>query len=380
MKLRFSHPTNWRIVWKIGGGFAVVLGISATIAVAGGAGLWRTSAAFTGYRMIADNVRMLSALQESVAAARLGAGQQFVGDEGSARRVLADIDAARTIIETNARQLGSLPEEETKSELLRMQDAFKRVARGLSDAAKERADLEEASLSADKDATDLLALLAAGADVKQQLMASDIGHLVMESRLAAQRFLESASAEDREQVEQLLARAIDTTTALDKEPNVRPFHGALDQPDQEDALRLTRALQDELLRQSDFVALCLPLGPGMRHLVDRRFLACMKPGALLINTARGSLVDEAAVADALESGALGGYAADTFAMEDWALPDRPCEVSNRLREMPEKTLFTPHLGSAVDLVRRDIALQAATSVLEYLQGEVPSGAVNQLQA
>lgn len=229
MKLRFSRPKDWRIVWKIGGGFAAVLGISATVAAAGGAGLWRTSAAFTGYRTIADEVRMLSALQESVAAARLGASQHVVGDEASARHVLENIDAAGTVIEKNGRQLGSLPEDETKNELLRMREAFKRVAGSLSIAAKDRADLEQASLSADEDATDLLALLAAGADVKQQLMASDIGHLVMESRLAAQRFLGSASAGDREQVKQLLARATATTAALDKEPNVHPFHSALEQ-------------------------------------------------------------------------------------------------------------------------------------------------------
>jgi phosphonate dehydrogenase len=149
-------------------------------------------------------------------------------------------------------------------------------------------------------------------------------------------------------------------------------------PDQEDALRLQRATRDDLLARSDFVVLCLPLLPQTRHLVDRDFLARMKPGALLINTARGSLVDETAVADALASGALGGYAADTFAMEDWALDDRPLEIDGRLRDAAEKTLFTPHLGSAVDRVRREIALQAAASVIEALRGETPAGAVNRL--
>lgn len=147
-------------------------------------------------------------------------------------------------------------------------------------------------------------------------------------------------------------------------------------PDQEDELRLRRTSRDELQAQSDFVVLCLPLRPETRHLADRAFLARMKPGAFLINTARGSLVDEAAVADALDSGALGGYAADVFPMEDWALPDRPREIDTRLRDAPANTLFTPHLGSAVDRIRRDIALQAAASLLEALRGAVPSGAVN----
>lgn len=145
--------------------------------------------------------------------------------------------------------------------------------------------------------------------------------------------------------------------------------------DLEDELRLRRVALGELLEQSDFIVLCLPLLHDTRHLVDRDFLARMKPGALLINTARGSLVDEAAVADALEGDRLAGYAADVFPMEDWALPDRPREVSARLLDS-HKTVLTPHLGSAVDRVRREIALQAAESMLQALRGEVPAGAVN----
>lgn len=147
-------------------------------------------------------------------------------------------------------------------------------------------------------------------------------------------------------------------------------------PDQEEELRLRRVALGGLLEQSDFVVLCLPLLPDTRHLVNRDFLARMKPGAFLINTARGSLVDEAAVGDALGSDRLAGYAADVFSMEDWALPDRPLEVSARLLES-DKTVLTPHLGSAVDCVRREIALQAAESMLQALRGEVPAGAVNQ---
>jgi phosphonate dehydrogenase len=146
-------------------------------------------------------------------------------------------------------------------------------------------------------------------------------------------------------------------------------------PDQEDELRLRPVALGELLEQSDFVVLCLPLLRDTRHLVNRDFLARMKPGALLINTARGSLVDEAAVADALEGDRLAGYAADVFAMEDWALPDRPREVSARLLKS-HRAVLTPHLGSAVDRVRREIALQAAESMLQALRGEVPAGAVN----
>lgn len=112
-----------------------------------------------------------------------------------------------------------------------------------------------------------------------------------------------------------------------------------------------------------------------RHLVNRDFLARIKPGALLINTARGSLVEEAAIADALEGDHLAGYAADVLPMGDWTLSDRPRDVSARLREN-RKTVLTPNPGSAVDCVRREIALRAAGNMLRVLRSEVPAGAVN----
>jgi phosphonate dehydrogenase len=146
-------------------------------------------------------------------------------------------------------------------------------------------------------------------------------------------------------------------------------------PSREDELRLHRVALGELLEQSDFVVLCLPLLRETRHLVDRNFLARMKPSGVLVNTARGSLVDEGAVADALEGDRLAGYAADVFSMEDWALPNRPRKISARLLRS-RKVVLTPHLGSAVDRVRREIALRAAESILQALRGEIPAGAVN----
>ena len=111
----------------------------------------------------------------------------------------------------------------------------------------------------------------------------------------------------------------------------------------------------------------MPLTPATLHLIGRDALARMKPGALLINVGRGSVVDESAVADALEAGALGGYAADVFEMEDWALPDRPQAIDPRLLAHP-RTLFTPHLGSAVERVRREIEMRAADNIADVLAG------------
>jgi phosphonate dehydrogenase len=124
---------------------------------------------------------------------------------------------------------------------------------------------------------------------------------------------------------------------------------------------------DELFASSDLIILAAPLTPTSRHLIDRSTIAAMKPGARLVNVGRGSTVDERAVADALEDGRLGGYAADVFELEDWGLPDRPRRVDPRLLAHPA-TVFTPHLGSAVDEVRLAIALRAADNVIDVLTG------------
>lgn len=134
---------------------------------------------------------------------------------------------------------------------------------------------------------------------------------------------------------------------------------------------------DELVATSAFLVSALPLTAETRHIVDSRVLAAMPEGALLVNPSRGSVVDEAAVADALEQDRLAGYAADVFEMEDWALPDRPRQVEPRLLAMPDKTLFTPHLGSAVRKVRIAIERDAAENMIEALQGRRPHGAINE---
>ncbi len=133
---------------------------------------------------------------------------------------------------------------------------------------------------------------------------------------------------------------------------------------------------DALLESSDFVLPLLPLTTGTLHLLNRDALVRMKPGSYLINVSRGSVVDEEAVADAIESGHLAGYAADTFEMEDWARPDRPRQINPRLLRLVDRTLFTPHLGSAVASARLQIELAAANNILQALAGERPSGAIN----
>ncbi len=136
------------------------------------------------------------------------------------------------------------------------------------------------------------------------------------------------------------------------------------------------ATLDRLLHESDFVVPLLPLTPRTLHFLNADRLHAMKPGSLLVNAGRGSVVDEQALAAALASGHLGGYAADTFEMEDWARPDRPPEIAGGLLAS-DRTVFTPHLGSAVREARLEIERLAAESLLQALRGQVPERAVNQ---
>jgi phosphonate dehydrogenase len=139
---------------------------------------------------------------------------------------------------------------------------------------------------------------------------------------------------------------------------------------------IERVAFEAVLKLADIVVLGLPLTGTTTGLIDAAAIGRMRRGALLINPARGSLVDEAAVADALESGHLGGYAADVFECEDWAQPDRAMSIDARLTAPGARTVLTPHIGSAVTSARRQIELSAATSIVEALAGKVPTGIIN----
>lgn len=133
----------------------------------------------------------------------------------------------------------------------------------------------------------------------------------------------------------------------------------------------------EVLARSDVVVPLVPLTPATERLLDAAALATMRPGAFLVNAGRGSVVDEDAVADALQTGRLGGYAADVFAFEDGRYPDRTRMIPPRLLAS-SRTVLTPHLGSAVASVRRDMGLAAAEQVRQALTGARPDHAVNEV--
>jgi D-3-phosphoglycerate dehydrogenase len=124
---------------------------------------------------------------------------------------------------------------------------------------------------------------------------------------------------------------------------------------------------DELLARADFITLHTPLTPNTNKLVGRRELGLMKPDARLINVARGELVDEAALLEALQAGKLGGAALDVFVQEppdDMTLAQHP------------KVISTPHLGASTEEAQREVAVEAAGQVLAILQGRPASNMVN----
>lgn len=139
-----------------------------------------------------------------------------------------------------------------------------------------------------------------------------------------------------------------------------------------DRYRVTPTPMASLLADSDIVILALPLTADTLHMIDADAIASMKPGAYLVNPGRGSVVDEHAVAAALASGHLAGYAADVFEMEDWARADRPPRIHEDLISARGKTVLTPHIGSAVTDVRKAIEREAALSILNHFD-TVPPG-------
>lgn len=118
---------------------------------------------------------------------------------------------------------------------------------------------------------------------------------------------------------------------------------------------------DELFRRSDVVSLHCPLTPQTEHLVDRAALARMKPEAYLINTSRGPLVDEAALAEALRDGRIAGAGLDVLSQE-------PPPADHPLVSAP-RCLITPHVGWGTTAARRRLMHEAVENVRAFLNDE-----------
>ena len=123
---------------------------------------------------------------------------------------------------------------------------------------------------------------------------------------------------------------------------------------------------DALLAQADVVSLHTPGGPDTHHLIDARRLALMKPTTVLVNTARGTVVDEVALAEALHAGRLFGAGIDVYEHEP--------EVDPRLLSAP-RTVLLPHIGSASRATRTRMATMATSAVATALDGGTPPNVV-----
>ncbi|HYA06448.1 MAG TPA: D-glycerate dehydrogenase [Xanthobacteraceae bacterium] len=136
---------------------------------------------------------------------------------------------------------------------------------------------------------------------------------------------------------------------------------------QERAAGLTYLPFDQLLRQADFVSIHSALDDKTRHQIGDRELGLMKKTAILVNTARGPLVDEAALIRALKAGTIAGAGLDVFEHEP--------RVALTLRQMPNVVL-TPHLGSAVRTLRDQQANLVVDNIVALLDGRRPPDCVN----
>jgi len=119
---------------------------------------------------------------------------------------------------------------------------------------------------------------------------------------------------------------------------------------------------DQLLETSDIVSIHLRLSEESKGLMNKERLGKMKPGAILINTSRGAIVDENALVETLTKGTLAGVALDVFSQE-------PLAIDSPLRTL-DNVILTPHIGWTVEEVFEEFAQIACTQLIQYLNGKI----------
>ena len=138
-------------------------------------------------------------------------------------------------------------------------------------------------------------------------------------------------------------------------------------PEIETRVNAAHMSMDELLAQSDFIILQMPYSPDTHHLIGAAQLAKMKPTAILINSTRGGVVDDAALIDALKNGTIRAAGLDVFENEPKLHPGF-LELKN--------VVLVPHIGSSTEATRRAMAMTAAKNLVAALRGELPPNLVN----
>jgi glyoxylate/hydroxypyruvate/2-ketogluconate reductase len=130
------------------------------------------------------------------------------------------------------------------------------------------------------------------------------------------------------------------------------------------------ASMDEVLKRSDFVVLMTPLTPETKHIIGHRQFSLMKDSAFFINASRGPTVDEQALIEALSGGKIRGAGLDVYDQE-------PVDPNNPLLKMPN-VVTLPHIGSATEKTRFEMAMLAAKNLVLGVKGEQPPNLVNEL--
>ncbi len=125
--------------------------------------------------------------------------------------------------------------------------------------------------------------------------------------------------------------------------------------------------KETLLKESDFISLHVPLVPSTKHLIGKKEFKIMKKTAILINTSRGPVVDEIALAKALKEGEIWGAGLDVYEWEP--------NVTSELKEM-DNVVILPHIASATVEVRYKTVMKAVENILAALKGEIPPNCVN----
>lgn len=149
------------------------------------------------------------------------------------------------------------------------------------------------------------------------------------------------------------------------------YHSNTPKPELEEKYGMTYSDLNSLLEQSDFVVLILPLTPATRHMIGKEQLELMKPNAILINSARGAVVDEQALIEALQQGKIRGAGLDVFEQE-------PVDPENPLLNM-DQVVALPHIGSATAKTRHAMVMKAAENLVAGVTGKVPENVVKELK-
>lgn len=150
------------------------------------------------------------------------------------------------------------------------------------------------------------------------------------------------------------------------------YHSNTPKPEFEEKYGMSFRNLNSLLKQAGFIVLILPLTPATRHMIGKEQFNLMKPDAILINSARGGVIDEQAMIEALQQGKIRGAGLDVFEKE-------PIDPENPLLKM-EQVVALPHIGSATDATRKAMAMKAAENLVAGVTGHVPENVVKELRS